>query len=534
MTARTGPDASEPALRRRLAASPADAGAVDRLTGVLARRGALAEADRWLDRALALRPAPELRTARATLDAALAQQAEAAGDRAAAQARWGAVLAAGAADGAATVAAHDALARLWVPDDLARAAEHALAAWRATPGDPTRAGNAWQLLTHMGEAAEVERFERHVAEREDAAGLVGLGNALRRAGHALRAERAYRRALERFPEVSFTLSRLACLCAEQLRLEEADALFLEAARRHGGRDVVTRVSPAFVTDLKAGPPPAGVTVSLAEGRGVADRPLLLYASCDSNYFRLFVPTMLRSLVEDSGLDAAICLHVVNPDAACRETMLDLARRYGPERFVLAEETVDLAPLGPQAKTYYACSRFLLLPELLRRYGKPMLMLDVDLMAIRDLKPLLATSARADFGLMTNALKRLDLWSLLYADVLHIHPTGRALRFLDLARRYIRHFLKPGTAHWFLDQAALAGAFLAGFTDEPAPRFAWYPTDIHSTTIMLDAAGRYWTDDHAYFYSVRATGGGQTAMARAVRRAGTLGELRAMQAAAAQP
>lgn len=524
--------ADEPATRRRLAHEPDDDAAAARLAGLLAGRGALAEARRWLDRAVALRPTPERRTARTTLDALLAQQAEAAGDRGAAQDRWRAVLASGAADAAAALAAHDALARLHAADDLALAAEHALAAWRATPGDATRAGNAWQLLTHMGEAAEVERFERRVAEREDAAGLVGLGNALRRAGHALRAERTYRRALERFPEVSMTLSRLACLCAEQMRLEEADALFLEAARRHGGRDVVTRVSPAFLADLKAGPPPAGVAVSLAEGRGVADRPLLLYASCDSRYFGLFVPTMLRSLVEESRLDAAICLHVVNPDAACREAMLDLVRRYGPERFVLAEETVDLAPFGAQAKTYYACARFLLLPELLRRYGKPMLMLDVDLMAIRDLKPLLATSASADLGLMTNALKRLDLWSLLYADVVHLHPTERTLRFLELTRRYIRHFLKPGTAHWFLDQAALAGAFLAGFTDEPAPRFAWYPTDIHSSTIMVDAGGRYWADDHAYFYSVRATGGGQTAMARAVSRAGTLGELRAFQAAQA--
>lgn len=522
----------EPAMRRRLAGDPGDGAAAALLAGLLAGRGGLVEARRWLDRAITLQPTAERLAARTTLDAVLAQQAEAAGDRGAALAGWGAVLASGAADATAALAAHDALARLHAADDLPLAAEHALAGWRATPADATRAGNAWQLLTHMGEAAEVERFERRVAEREDAAGLIGLGNALRRAGQALRAERVYRRALERFPEVSMTLSRLACLCAEQMRLEEADALFREAARRHGGRDVVTRVSPAFLAELKAGPAPGGVAVSLAEGRGVADRPLLLYASCDSRYFGLFVPTMLRSLVEESGLDAAICLHVVNPDAACRQAMLDLARRYGPERFVLAEETVDLAPFGAQAKTYYACGRFLLLPELLRRYGKPMLMLDVDLMAIRDLKPLLATSASADLGLMTNALKRLDLWSLLYADVVHLHPTGRTLRFLELTRRYIRHFLKPGTAHWFLDQAALAGAFLAGFADEPAPRFAWYPTDIHSSTIMVDGEGRYWTDDHAYFYSVRATGGGQTAMARAVRRAGTLGELRAVQAAQA--
>ncbi|PWC32097.1 tetratricopeptide repeat protein [Azospirillum sp. TSO22-1] len=448
---------------------------------------------------------------------AAASRAEAAGNRAEARTLYERALAKAPGD----PLAHDALARLVLGEDMAAAAEHALAAWRATPQDPTRRSNLWQLLTHLGEAGDVSRFEG----RDDCVGLIGLGNALRRDVQALRAERAYRRALDRFPEVSFTLSRLACLCAEQHRLEEADALFRQAAERHGGRDGVTRTAPEFLRALKQAPPAAGIHATLEEGTATAAKPLVVYVSCDAGYFARFVPTMVRSIVEDSGLDCAICLHIINPDATSRDALAEIVRAHGPERFMLLRETIDLTPLGAFAKTYFACSRFLVLPDLLQRWQRPVLMLDADLMAIRDLNPLLATSVHADLGLMSHALKRLDIWSLLYADVLHIKPSAAARRFLDLTRRYIRYFLDSGTPHWFLDQAALAAVHLAGFVDEPAPRMTVYPTDIHSTQVMVDAEGRYWTDDSAYFYSVRATGGGQEGMNRLKRRAGTIDQIR---------
>lgn len=418
-------------------------------------------------------------------------------------------------------AVHDMLARLLVGHDMTAAAEHALAAWRLTPGDPTRRSNLWQLFTHLGEAGDVARFQG----REDCVGLVALGNALRRDGQGLRAERAYRRALERFPEVSVTLSRLACLCAEQHRLEEADLLFGQAAERHGGRDTVTRTSPTFLQSLREGPPSAGIRATLAEGRASADRPLVVYACCDAIYARKFLPTMVRSIAEDSGLDCAIALHLVNPDAEAEATVAALAAAHGADRFIILRETIDLSALGDNAKTYYACSRFLVLPDLLIRWQRPILMLDVDLLAIRDLNPLLATSAHSDLGMMSHALKRLDIWSLLYADVLHIRPTTGAWHFLDLTRRYIRHFLDRGMPVWFLDQAALAAVHLAGFTTEAPPRLTVYPADIHSSTVMVDAEGRYWTDDSAYFYSVRATGGGQHGVHRLKRRIGTIADVK---------
>lgn len=458
-------------------------------------------------------PAPN-----ATLQAAL--DAERSGDRETAGTLCRRLLEE-APGGRQAAAAHDVLARILVGQDMAAASDHTLAAWRLTPADPTRRSNLWQLLTHLGDAGEVARFQG----RADCVGLVALGNALRRDGQALRAERAYRRALELYPEVSFTLSRLACLCAEQHRLEEADALFQQAAERHGGRDAVTRTDPAFLQSLREAPPPVGIRATLQEGAGAATPPLVVYACCDAVYARKFLPTMVRSIAEDSGLDCAIALHLVNPDAEAEATVAALAAAHGADRFIILRETIDLSPLGDNARTYYACSRFLVLPDLLVRWQRPVLMLDVDLLAIRDLNPLLATSARSDLGMMSHALKRLDIWSLLYADVLHIRPTMAALRFLDLTRRYIRHFLDRGLPVWFLDQAALAAVHLAGFTTEAAPRLTVYPADIHSSTVMVDGEGRYWTDDSAYFYSVRATGGGQHAVHRLKRRAGTTADVK---------
>jgi tetratricopeptide (TPR) repeat protein len=464
------------------------------------------------------KPAPSLAFTPATqFQAAL--EAERSGDGTTAATLYRQVLTGKGGD-AIHAGAHDGLSRLLVGADMAAAAEHALAAWRLTPTDPTRRSNLWQLLTHLSEAADVARFQG----RDDCVGLVALGNALRRDGQGLRAERAYRRALERFPEVSFTLSRLACLCAEQHRLEEADALFQQAAERHDGRDAVTRTAPAFLQSLRQGPPATGIRATIQEGAGTTNRPLVVYASCDGGYAVKFLPSMVRSILEDSALDCAVAVHLINPDSQAEGVVAGLIAHYGADRFIILRETIDLSAMGSNAKTYYACSRFLVLPDLMLRWNRPILMLDVDLLAVRDLNPLLACSSQSDLGMMSHALKRLDIWSLLYADVLHIQPTPGAWRFLDLTRRYIQHFLARGLPYWFLDQAAMAAVHLAGFADSAAPRLTIYPADIHSSRVMVDADGRYWTDDSAYFYSVRATGGGQHSVHRLKRRIGSIADL----------
>jgi tetratricopeptide (TPR) repeat protein len=420
--------------------------------------------------------------------------------------------------------AHETLCRAAARNDHVAAARHALAAWRLKRNDEQARANLWQLFTHMGEAQQAETLEAQATGSPDDCVLaVAAANALRRAGSPLRAERLYRAAAVRHPDVSFINSRLACLCVEQGRLEEADALFCAAAAGHGGRDVVTRTAPVFMDALRAGPAPTAPSLDIVEGAAVAGAQTIVYVACDDVYRRTFVPAMLRSLAQNAALDCAVVLHIVNPTDD--PPLADLTAGIGPERFVVARERVDLAPFGAQAKTWYACTRFLQLPELIKRWGKPILMLDADLMAIRPLAPLLEMSAHADIGLMSHALKRADIWSLTYADVLHVNPTPGAMDYLDLTRRYVAHFLKPGNAHWFLDQAAMAGALLGGYRDRPAPRIVWYPQDIHSSNLMVDGAtGEYWTDPSAYFYSVRATAGGARTVGKALRRAGTVEEL----------
>jgi tetratricopeptide (TPR) repeat protein len=445
---------------------------------------------------------------------------------------------AGQADRAATLAqealaldpermeAHDLLCRVLAPVDKVEAARHALMFWRMKTADRTAASNLWQLYLHMGDGAvDLEKLEgRLLSDPNDPTLLTALGNALRRAGRALAAENLYRRAAEIAPDAaSFIASRLACLCVEQGRLEEADDFFCAAADRHGHRDAVTRVSPAFIDQLRAAAPPVAPSVQIDEGAGVANAQLIVYVACDAAYFRIFAPSMLKSLFDNAGLDFAVALHIINAGA---DTDINaLIEDFGRDRFAVIRENVDLSAYGEQTKTYYACSRFLQLPDLMARWRRPMLMLDADLMAIRPLAPLLARSAGADIGLMSHRLKRFDIWSYAYADVVHIAPTPAAATFFDLTRRYVAHFLKPGTAHWFLDQAAMAGVLLAGYRDTSSPRLVFYPEDIHSTRLMVDDTGGYWTDETAYFYSVRASAGGARALDKAVRRMGTIADLR---------
>lgn len=477
------------------------------------------------------KPAKNLRRADEAAARALHAERAGNGEQAAVQAR------AALAFAPQHLVAHEILCRLSAAaGDHVGAATHALTAWGLSPDDQTRRGNLWQLFTHMGTAEQADELERRLQREPGAADdcvlTTAAANALRRDGRPLRAELLYRRALARRPDVFPLYSRLACLCAEQHRLEEADALFQEAARRGGGRDVVTRVAPSFMAELRAGPPAPGLKVDIRQGSGVNDRPLIVYVACDSVYLQTFGPSLVRSLFANAGLDCALALHVVNPDAAAEAALTALTTEYGVDRFIIIRETVDLSAFGAQARTWYACSRFLLLPDLMQHYRRPFLLLDADLMPLRDLNPLLAAGERADFALMSHALKRLDVWSLLYADVVHVRPTPAALDFFDMTRRYVARFLKPGEAHWFLDQAAMAGVWLGGYVDRPAPRVVWHAPDIHSSNLMVAANGDYWCDDAAYFYSVRASAGGARTVAKALRRAGTVAELQTTQPAAA--
>src|SRR4029079_15100407 len=99
--------------------------------------------------------------------------------------------------------------------------------------------------------------------------------------------------------------------------------------------------------------------------------------------------------------------VVNPDEFIADEMEFLRRElscpdlaYTFERVAFPEGAERERADGTYSvRTYLSCSRFLQLPRPLDHYARPILMLDLDVLVVKDLRPALAAAAGSDLGVI---------------------------------------------------------------------------------------------------------------------------------------
>ena len=219
-----------------------------------------------------------------------------------------------------------------------------------------------------------------------------------------------------------------------------------------------RLDDAFFENLPtdAGPTPEG---SYAGG----DAPIF-FAAADAGYATRFVDLLAGNLAAQAP-GIGLHLHIVNstPESEARLARVrDLTQ--GHLDLAITRETTDLARFAPAdgdpfyaAKTYYSCARFLVLPHLMRRYRRPILVCDIDLAPTRDPRAWLDDLASVDAG--ANVKIRYDFANRLLATLVYFGDTAAALRYADLVAGYCRHFLETRKATWTIDQVALHAAWL---------------------------------------------------------------------------
>jgi len=122
------------------------------------------------------------------------------------------------------------------------------------------------------------------------------------------------------------------------------------------------------------------------------RPYVLAAACDGRYFERFAPGFVASAARTMP-GATLHFHVMEADAASRALFAQLAA--GAPELVLNLSTEAESPFKSGA--YYASARFLIGPDLLRRYARPLVLLDADVEFEQTLDPLIAAAAGSDFA-----------------------------------------------------------------------------------------------------------------------------------------
>ena len=291
-------------------------------------------------------------------------------------------------------------------------------------------------------------------------GAVARANSARRDGETDAAERLYREALALRPAAPFARSQLACLLAAGSRYREADECFRLLAQSFRYPNEVIRLDPAFVDALADGRGDPRYP-QLQGAPGKTDKSLVVFIAGDTRYFRMFAYGLINSIVRNSRLDCLIHVHVVNPDEFIAGEIQFMRDELGCPDLAYTFERAEF-PEGQEeerrdgtysVRTYFACSRFLQAPRLLEHYARPLLMLDMDVLVVKDLRAALGAAGSSDVGIVHLPPNKQRVWDQIYATLVYVRPTARARIFFARLADYVWHYLIGGRFFWGLDQIA---------------------------------------------------------------------------------
>lgn len=168
-------------------------------------------------------------------------------------------------------------------------------------------------------------------------------------------------------------------------------------------------------------------------------------SCDFGYFSAYLKNILH-LFDD---DLIFHLHIILPDNVKELNLNEISENY--ENVFISYELVSNY-IG-NIKTYYSVSRYLILPEILKRYNLPTIVADADL----DFSSLNLISIVNSVGDNQISLRITDSdlpWLKVTAGFNIFGKNTYDASFLGKLTRYIRFCLETGKDGWMLDQTAL--------------------------------------------------------------------------------
>jgi tetratricopeptide (TPR) repeat protein len=289
-----------------------------------------------------------------------------------------------------------------------------------------------------------------------------------------------------------TYSRFAATHAHRGDYERAEAFLQEAARAPGAfphygvvcfRKTLLDAIEADRTSIAETP-----RVLLESGSHEAG-DYVVTAVCNAEYFYRYGGSFVNSYAQNAARRNAFHLHVMDPDAGFETRLRALLDRVKlPGIAVTTETTPAVVGSAPAArKTWYSCGRFLQFPALLRKYGKPVICLDIDMVFESGVEDIVACAGGKDIALRPRS--PIDSpWLDCVANIVVANPTPAAMRYFTLVGNYIQHYARRGMLHWMIDQIALYCVLhmLRRFSAPPA--VAWIPEGLQQ---------RLWHLGHAY-------------------------------------
>ena len=205
-------------------------------------------------------------------------------------------------------------------------------------------------------------------------------------------------------------------------------------------------------DILRGLPPVEIVLSPE----FADAPIV-FLSSDGEYFTRYAVPLLRSIAAQ-GKGTQVHVHLMDPSDAQREAALRVANTVGLTVAVTAETLPAAEKIkGKQPVHYFHAIRFLRFYEALKHYGRPLWLMDVDVLFNRAPDELFATLGDADVAFRARP-GRWEPWHQFNACVIGAVPSAPGLDYFRMIAAYIAHFHHAGEMTWGIDQLAMYAVF----------------------------------------------------------------------------
>ena len=183
--------------------------------------------------------------------------------------------------------------------------------------------------------------------------------------------------------------------------------------------------------------------------------LLVTASCDLEYIPNAM-ALIRSLDSASpGFD--FLLNVVNPGPDTLASLDRFAEELQDTRLHIAAESVQLTD-PEELRTYFACARLMLLPDILECSDSPVFVIDADGIFIAPIDMNFTDKPHADICLClrdTAGKPGQDIHLEVAAGAIWVTPNPATRSFFNAVRRGVELEFSQGSPAWFLDQKVLA-------------------------------------------------------------------------------
>lgn len=180
------------------------------------------------------------------------------------------------------------------------------------------------------------------------------------------------------------------------------------------------------------------------------------SSIDSDYY-----CYAEALIKSAELFSGGCdfhINIVNPTASVLKSVKLLSERLVSVRLAVSTQQVDFGDASNEEKiTYYACSRYLLMSEIVVDDPGRVLLLDADSLIVGDLKDLelSATSSVTMICRLDNSKEYLRV----AGGTIYTECDEHSVIYFKRVAAIIARSMRDKKSAWYLDQIALYRAYL---------------------------------------------------------------------------